>query len=220
MTDALRLIIGSEVVCDDGAAGKLHRLIVDPEQRAVTHLDVEGRHPNDGHLVPIGRVRSADEEIHLDCTHEQFSHFLPAQDVQVVQLAGGRAQYGLYSGSMLARMPMFGLLGPGQLMGGMTSGRPAPGEHVATAPLDVVPDGEVDLRGGAYVIATDGHIGHVHGVVVDEAGHLTHLLLGEGHVFARKEVAIPVESVTEVTEAGAHLSLSKADVEALPALGA
>ena len=44
---------------------------------------------------------------------------------------------------------------------------------------------------------------------------VTHVLLQEGHLWGRKEVAIPIEAVTRV-EAGIRLNLSERQVEDLP----
>jgi hypothetical protein len=44
---------------------------------------------------------------------------------------------------------------------------------------------------------------------------VTHVLLQEGHLWGRKEVAIPIEAVTRV-ETGIWLNLSKRQVEDLP----
>ena len=48
--------------------------------------------------------------------------------------------------------------------------------------------------------------------------HATHLLLEEGHLWGRKQVAIPIGSVTGV-DGGIHLDLSKQQVEDLPPVG-
>ena len=66
------------------------------------------------------------------------------------------------------------------------------------------------------VHATDGHIGHVEGLVIDPRNHhVTHVLLQEGHLWGRKEVAIPISAVTDVVD-GIRLSLTKQEVEDLP----
>jgi hypothetical protein len=44
---------------------------------------------------------------------------------------------------------------------------------------------------------------------------VTHVLLQEGHLWGRKEVAIPISAVTEV-EDGIRLSITKQQVEDLP----
>ncbi len=56
-------------------------------------------------------------------------------------------------------------------------------------------------------------------VQVDPDNHrVTHVLLGEGHLWGRKEVAIPVSAVTKV-ENGIWLNLTKKQVEDLPPVG-
>jgi uncharacterized protein YrrD len=81
---------------------------------------------------------------------------------------------------------------------------------------DRVPDGEVEVRRGAHVAATDGDIGAVRGLVIDPHDHhVTHFLLEEGHLWGRKVVAIPIGSVAEVA-AKVRLTLTKEEVGELP----
>ncbi len=66
------------------------------------------------------------------------------------------------------------------------------------------------------VHATDGEIGQVEGLVIDPRNrHVTHVLLQEGHLWGRKEVAIPISAVTGV-EDGIRLSITKHEVQDLP----
>jgi len=44
---------------------------------------------------------------------------------------------------------------------------------------------------------------------------VTHVLLQEGHLWGRKEVAIPISAVTSI-EDGIQLSITKQEVEDLP----
>jgi sporulation protein YlmC with PRC-barrel domain len=84
---------------------------------------------------------------------------------------------------------------------------------------DVVPLGATDIERGEPVHALDGEIGRVHGCQVDPDDHrVTHVLLGEGHLWGRKEVAIPASAVTKV-ENGIWLNLTKKQVEDLPPVG-
>lgn len=78
----------------------------------------------------------------------------------------------------------------------------------------------VGLRTGAdrvvALLRTDGDIGRVQGLVVDPADHhVTHVLLDEGHLWGKKEVAIPIGAVTGV-EDGVRLNLTKDELSALP----
>ena len=81
---------------------------------------------------------------------------------------------------------------------------------------DSVPVGEVEVRRGEHVHATDGEIGSVEGLVTDPGNHhVTHVLLQEGHLWGSKEVAVPIGAVTGVQD-GIQLSLTKKQVEDLP----
>jgi hypothetical protein len=82
--------------------------------------------------------------------------------------------------------------------------------------VDKVPVGEVAVRRGDLVQATDGDIGRVQGLVVDGADHhVTHVLLQEGHLWGRKEVAIPIGAVVGIDD-GIRLNLTKREIEDLP----
>ncbi len=90
------------------------------------------------------------------------------------------------------------------------------GKVSETITTDTVPRGEVAVQRGAHVHATDGPIGQVQGLVVDpDTEHVTHVLLQEGHLWGRKQVAIPISVVTELDD-GIGLSISKREVGQLP----
>src|SRR5579859_3030301 len=79
-----------------------------------------------------------------------------------------------------------------------------------------LPLGEVDVRRGEAVHATDGEIGRIEGLVIEpDQRHVTHVLLQEGHLWGQKQVAIPISAVTRVGDT-VRLSLSKEEVRALP----
>jgi sporulation protein YlmC with PRC-barrel domain len=94
-----------------------------------------------------------------------------------------------------------------------------------TVTYDTLPLGEVAVRRGERVHATDGTVGQVQGLVIDTGSrHVTYVLLQEGHLFSRKEVAIPISAVTQVDNNaveqtdhnGARLNLTKQQVRDLP----
>jgi hypothetical protein len=67
---------------------------------------------------------------------------------------------------------------------------------------DKFPLGEVAVRRNDPVRATDGEVGKVHAIVIDSNDHnVTHVLLQEGHLWGREEVAIPVSDSTQHHEA-------------------
>ncbi|MDA8315569.1 MAG: PRC-barrel domain-containing protein [Actinomycetota bacterium] len=217
-----QFIIGSSVSCTDGACGELRRVVVDPVARVLTHLVVEAKHREGlGRLVPIDLVSSSSTEIHLRCTMAQFEALDDAEETRF--LPGASGQWGYAQDQMLSQ-PYYGLgmggaggLGAGGAggaggMGGMGMGSPQP------ITSDRVPPGEVEVRRGEHVHATDGPIGKVKGLVIDPSDHrVTHFLLDEGHLWGKKQVAIPMSAVTGV-DGGVRLSLAKDEVRDLPAV--
>jgi len=101
-------------------------------------------------------------------------------------------------------------------MGGMRLGNMDAGPQVVTH--DRVPVREVEVRRGEHVHAIDGDIGRVQGLVVDPTDHhVTHVLHDEGHLWGKKEVAIPISAVTGVKD-GVRLNLRKDELSTLPAV--
>jgi len=82
-----------------------------------------------------------------------------------------------------------------------------------------VPLGEIEVERHQSVHAVDGQIGQVEGFMVNPADDkVTHVLLEEGHLWGRKQVAIPVSAVASI-EDGIRLNITKRQVEDLPPLG-
>jgi len=223
MSESTSFTIGSEVACSDGTCGELRRVVVDPVARALTHLVVEPHHRTGaGRLVPIELVASsAEKEIRLSCSRADFDGLDEAQETQFLPGASGEWGYG--PGQLLS-LPYFGLGGMGMGMGGVGAlgiggigiGGMDPGPHPVVS--ERLPVGEVAVRRGDPVSASDGEIGRVRGLVIDPSDHhVTHFLLDEGHLWGAKRVAIPIGAVTAVNEAdGVCVNLTKDQVRDLP----
>ncbi len=208
MIDTAEFDIGSEVACSDGVCGKLARVVIDPVARTITHLAVEPEHgKKDGRLVPIDRVTSAGNEIVLNCTKAQFEQFEYADDFDFLpaENIGGSA----YDPSHVLSWPYYAMY-----TSGGHHGRPYVDRRIEDH--DSVPLGEVEIRRGDHVHATDGNIGKVHGLIIDPRDHgVTHFLLEEGHVLGHKTVAIPISAVDRLDD-GVRLSLTLEQVRDLP----
>jgi sporulation protein YlmC with PRC-barrel domain len=208
MIDTAEFDIGSEVACIDGVCGKLARVVIDPVARTITHLAVEPEHgKKDGRLVPIDRVTSAGNEIVLGCTKAQFEAFEYADDLDFLPAeSSGKSAYD----------PRHVLTWPyyAAYVSGPRHDRPYVGRHIEDH--DSVPLGDVEIRRGDHVHATDGNIGKVHGLIIDPRDHgVTHFLLEEGHVLGHKTVAIPISAVDRLDD-GVRLSLTVEQVRDLP----
>jgi sporulation protein YlmC with PRC-barrel domain len=205
MAQTTPFTIGTEARCADGACGKVSRVVVDPVARAVTHL-VIGRQ-GVPRLVPLDLIDATTGQIRLGCTLAEFDKLDPAEKTQF--LLGSRHDTG-YPPDQVLTMPYYGLADRYNL----------PRQADMHITYDTLPLGEVAVRRGEQVHATDGTIGQVQGLVIDPGSrHVTHVLLQEGHLWGRKEVAIPISAVTAVGEDGVQLSLTKQQVQELPPVG-
>jgi uncharacterized protein YrrD len=193
--------IGAHVDATDGRCGKLVRVIFDPIADALTHLVVEpGHHEELARLVPVNLVVSAEDDlIRLDCTKQRFEQLDEAEEMQFIPVDPGATEYGPNASAR----PYYGL------------GMPL-GHHASPMFSDRVPLGEVQIRRGDPVHAKDGLIGAVQGLVIDPADHhVTHLILQEGHLWGRKQVAIPI-GAADRAEGAISVELTKEEIEALP----
>jgi sporulation protein YlmC with PRC-barrel domain len=191
---SLQFRFGSTVACSDAVGGELRRVIVDPSTRQATHLVVGPQHWSGiGRLVPMDLVVSGGDEPRLRCSKSELDSLKEAAEVLFLPGAGGQWGFGLG-------------------LGGMGAGYAGPQAFVS----DRVPAGETEMERGDPVLATDGDIGRVQGLVVDAATHgVLHILLAEGHLWGQKRVLIPISAVSTVKD-GIHLNLTKEQVRNLP----
>lgn len=197
MVEGILFSIGAKASCTDGDCGKVSQVVVDPLRQTLTHLVIEANHHDrPGRLVPVDLVDAATDEVRLRCTVAEFGQFERA----------GRTWF--FPGSE-------GYLGYGQdqtLLWPLVEG-------TATVPVtfETLPLGEVAVRRGEHVHATDGQIGRVEALVVDRGSHkVTHVLLKEGHLWGRRDVAIPVSAVSSIGEDGIRLAIRTKEVRDLP----
>lgn len=212
VSDMSEYTIGEEVTCRDGVCGDLRRVVIDPVARALTHLVVEPKHrPGLGRLVPIDLVDATAEGTFLRCSAAEFEALEDAEEAHFLPEPGEGMGYA--EGQVL-EWPYYGLGAGG--MGGVTGmGLTSPQVIIH----DRVPVGEVEVCRGEHVHASDGNIGRVQGLVIDPKDHhVTHVLLQQGHLWGKKEIAIPISAVKDVAADGLRLNLTKDEVRDLPAV--
>jgi hypothetical protein len=214
MTQAARFTIGVEASCSDGFGGTVSRLIIDPAARTVTHLVIEPRHrPESGRLVPVHLIDATADHLRLRCSIAEFDELEAAEEIDLVEGADYGGGFG--QAEAVQGYGDVGAMGAGGGATGMGIGM-GTGHHRPVVVNDVVPEGETDLQDGESVHAVDGEIGRVKGFLADPDNNLvTHVLLREGHLWGRKEVAIPISAVTGFGY-GIRLNMTKKQVEDLP----
>jgi hypothetical protein len=186
-----QFVLGATVSASDGECGELRRLIVDPGSLVVTHLVVGARHHRTGgHLIPIGFVKSAWDDVVLHCGLAEVADCDDAETTEIFP-----APTGGWAG-----------------MGAMgADGRPQ------VEVRDRVPYGDVEIVSGDRVVASDGVVGHVGGLISrSDDSHVTHVLLEQGHLWGRREVWVPIGAVARVDD-GVQLNLCREDITRMPA---
>jgi sporulation protein YlmC with PRC-barrel domain len=192
--------IGAPARCSDGVCGRVTQVVLDPVKDEITHLVVEPENRQGlGRLVPIEEVEAHADGLDLGLTRAEFEELPVAEEVRFLP---GTEGYPGYDADQSLLWPYFG------------------GNSTEPVVVDSLPVGEVAVQRGENVFATDGRVGDVEGLILDQPTHrVTHILLKKGHLFGHEDVAIPIGSVNSVDTDGVRLSISKQEVGHLPTVG-
>lgn len=188
-----------EVFCTDGKCGRSAGVVLKPKTEEVTHLIVKEKDaPHEEILVPVEAVgATTPDSINLSLTRDMVDKQQRLMETEYVEVNIPRYAGGVYS--------------------------LAPYSYAESEILPVrresVPGGELAVRRGARVNATDGQVGHVDEFLVDpESERVTHLVLQEGHLWGKKDVSIPVSEIERIGDNTVHLKIDKRAIGALPAV--
>jgi hypothetical protein len=200
--EMMDLPMNANVHCADGHGGHSTYVIVNPVDQQVTHLVVkEHKPPFIERLVPIDQVvETTSNLIRLRCTQDELEKMEPFIETEylVANIPNYEVLRGIYR--------VWPFVVPEET-------RYIPLEH------EHIPPGELAVHRGAWVEATDGRVGQVDEFLVDpKNGHITHLVLREGHLWGRKDVVIPVSAIVRSEEDAVYLGLDKRSIEALPTI--
>ena len=193
----------AEVYCLDGITGRSTYIIGNPVNRQITHLVVQSLLPPFHEtLVPVDQVEeTTDSRIKLKCTRADFKQMevFEYEEYIPTELPGYLQWPDPHDVPAIAGYSM---------------------EPVATfvpAKRQNVPPGELALRRGARVEATDGFVGRVDELLIDSTNmQVTHLVLMEWHIFHKKEITIPVSQIDHIDQDTIYLKLDRQGVEELP----
>ena len=192
----------ANVACSDGPCGLSTNVIDNPINHKVTHFALRDKSlaDNPTRLVPAGMVASVTpQQIRLTCSKADVeamppfivTNFIP-QSAPGYAYATGEAYYSQYVVN--------------------DTGYDAVNEPA-------IPAGEEEVHSGMHVLATDGKVGKLDALVLDpDSGAITHILLREGHLWGKKDVAIPVAEIKYSDGESVHIKLDKAAVKELPAV--
>ena len=191
--------INVDVLCGGELCGRSTCLIINPIHAQITHLVViENEFPYVERLIPVEVILdSSPKSIQLRCDKSMLSDMTPFKEADFI--SAGQLDTPLPYGIPYLIWP-YGLYeGPIVL------------EH------ERIPAGEVVIRRGTSVKATDGRVGKVDEFLVDPQNDIiTHLVLREGHLWGKKDVTIPVSEIDRIADDAVYLKLEKQVIAALP----
>jgi len=201
----LDIPVNAHVYCHDELCGRLTRVILNPVSKRVTHIVVQDQViPHIEYLVPMDLVvETTPERLYLRCDQAELARQEPFVDVEFVEPEAGELaeEYALPGEHDVRLWPY------------VLAQDTIPIEH------ERIPPGELAVRRGATVQATDGRVGRVDEFLIDPASeHVTHLVLRQGHLWGDRDVTIPVSDIDRVEADEVTLKLSKHQVAALKAV--
>ena len=203
----MEIPLNAQVECTGGVCGHSVCVLITPVIDQVTHLVVkEDSSPNTEYIVPIDIISATiADTIQLRCSKAELEKMNPFIKTTYIEekvlnrnLADGGGMHGMGS---IYYMPYVTPETTVQV----------PVEHLQ------IPPGELAVQRGTRVEAMDGYVGKVDEFVVNpENGHITHLVMREGHPWGQKDVIIPLSALGETRENTVFLKLDKHQIEALP----
>ena len=195
----MEISIDAKVSCLDGPCGRSILVILKPTTQEITHVVISNEAiPETEYLVPIDHIaESTPKKIRLNCSIEELS------------------QLSVFARSAFDPSDLVGFAGSSYMMWPYY----APLASYITPDQEHIPAGELAIRRGARVEASDGHAGQVDEFLINpESDHITHLVMREGHLWGQKDVTIPVSQIDHIADNIVYLKLNKHEIEKLPAI--
>jgi len=190
-----------EVHCSDGHCGRSTHIILNPVTEQVTHIVVKEKSSAVERLVSVKLVtNTAAEVVLLSCTKEEFK-----------KLESFNQPEFLYTDMpQHATDPNLTLVWPYVV----------PVKRIVDDKIRRIPPGELAVRRGTRVRATDGWVGHVDEFIVGPvSGNITHLCLRKGHLWKeKKDVTIPLALIDRIEEKVVYLKVDTKTIEAIPSV--
>jgi sporulation protein YlmC with PRC-barrel domain len=190
-----------DVHCSDGRCGRSTYIVLNPATEKITHIVVRERQPSrTERLVPARLVtKTAAEVILLNCTREEFGNLEPFNQTEFVYKDVPHH----------ATDPSVTMLWPYAVSA----------KRIVDDRIRPIPPGELAVRRGARVRATDGRAGRVDEFVVEpESGYITHLCLRESSIWGDRRVSVPVSDIDRIKEKIVYLKIDKKTIEAMPSV--
>jgi hypothetical protein len=204
----MEIPLGAQVNCINGMCGHSVCVLIDPVLDEVTHVVImlETESPSVEYIVPVKLISSTVEGvIQLNCSKAELEKMAPFVQTEFIEEKIPAATMGYGGGSMYG-------------MGSFYVPYVTP-EVTVKVPVEhlQIPPGELAVRRGNRVEATDGYVGKVDEFVIDPlSGHVTYLVMREGHLWGEKNVMIPLSALGDTRKDTVFLKIDKHEIESLP----
>jgi hypothetical protein len=203
----MEIPLNAQVECTDGVCGRSEYVLINPviEEVAQLVVKVDGS-PKTEVIVPVELVNDTDsEKIRLRCSKAELEQMEPFVTRTYIEERVPDMNYAVRGNTYVNGTYMY--------LPYVTA------EKTIQVPVEEpqVPPGELAVHRGTQVKAADGEVGKVDEFVINpENGHITHLVMREGHLLGKKDVVIPLSAIGEIREDTVYLKLSKVQIDALP----
>ena len=206
-----RLRLGLPVQCRDGKVGRLADVVIEPQDRRVTHLVVEDR-GGEARLVPVDLLKHEPKgrAASLSCGTADLEAFEPIRSFAYIGVEeppkdNGQADIGVED---MVALPSFGDLELGAYAAGF--------DDAYGVTLDRIPHGSAELRRTSSVVSVEGQeIGHVEGLLL--LGPRVTDVVVEGDLRRRtRTVAVPIDSVEAIETDRITVRVSQEVLHSLP----
>lgn len=187
-----------EVHCSNGHCGSSTHIILNPVTKTVTHIVVQEKSSAVERLVSVKLIaNTAAEVILLSCTKEEFAKLESFNQPDFIYT--DLPQH--------ATDPNLTLVWPYVV----------PVKRIVDDKIRRIPPGELAVRRGTRVRATDGWIGKVDEFIVGPvSGNITHLCLREGHPWKGRDICIPISLIDRIDEKSVYLNADKNTIASIP----
>jgi hypothetical protein len=201
----MEIPLNVQVECTDGVCGRSAFVLIDPIADQVTHLVVKEDASNKEYIVPVDFIaETVTDSIRLRCDRAKLEKMHPFIKTKFIEEKVPNSNFG--SGGTYG-------LGSYYYLPYVNSETPI----YEAVEQKQIPPGELAVSRGTRVEATDGFVGKVDEFVVNpKNGHITHLVMHEGHLWGRKDVIIPVSAMGDTHDDTVFLNLDKHQIESLP----
>jgi uncharacterized membrane protein len=194
--------VNAKVLFADDTMGEIQTVIVNRLSHKVTHIVVKASDKKDqtDRIVPVDQVaRREHGMVLLKCTSSEFRQFEPFVEENVELVSFPDYNYSPIDPT------------------GMPLGPPVMESYYVSESVERIPEGEVGVRVGTKIEATDGEVGHLAELVITPGtGEVTHFILERDG----KQIMLPLTVIQLARESVISLKLDRKSIDQLPSVPA